>query len=193
MRHPIVLDLETKHTFREFDDHKKLGISVVCIYDYKDQQYKSFLENQLNLLFPILENCSKVIGFNINSFDMPVLQAYYPGKITQFKTFDLLDDIRVILGRRLALNDLVKATLGLKKTGHGLQAIELYKEGKIDELVSYCTDDVRLTKAVMDYGIENREIYYLDYDGKRTIRVDWARHIKPEIGNKENIELTLPF
>lgn len=193
MRYPIVLDLETKYTFRDFDDHKKLGISIVCIYDYKDQKYKSFLENELNELFPIIENCSKVIGFNINSFDMQVLQAYYPGKITQFKTFDLLDDIKSILGRRLALNDLVKATLGEKKSGHGLYAIELFKEGKFDELRSYCMDDVRLTKGVMDYGIENREIYYLDYDGKRTIRVNWSRHIVPENGNADNIELTLPF
>lgn len=194
MRYPIVLDLETKHTFREFSDHKDLKISIVCIYDYKDQKYKSFLENELNLLFPIIENCSKVIGFNINSFDMQVLQAYYPGKITQFKTFDLLDDIKSILGRRLALNDLVRATLGQKKSGHGLQAIELYKEGKIDELREYCLDDVRLTKEVMDHGILNKEVYYLDYDGKRTIRVDWGRHIKEESGKTDgNIELTLPF
>ena len=193
MRYPIVLDLETKYTFRDFDDHKKLGISIACIFDYKDNQYKSFLENELNQLFPILENCSKVIGFNINSFDMQVLQAYYPGKITQFKTFDLLDDVRNILGRRLALNDLVRATLDAKKSGHGLQAIELYKEGKIDELRKYCFDDVRLTKELMEYGIKNREIYYLDYDGKRTIRVNWAKNIEPENGTKDNIELTLPF
>lgn len=61
----------------------------------------------------------------------PVLQAYYPGNILSLSTFDLLEDIRSKIGRPTpALNDMAAATLGKKKTGHGLMAIDYYKEGK---------------------------------------------------------------
>ena len=152
---------------------------------------KSFLESQLADLYKILENASMLIGFNIVNFDLPVLQAYYPGDVTQFKTFDILDDIKEKLGHRLALDDVVRATLGKKKSGHGLAAIELYKEGKIKELQQYCEDDVTLTRQLFDFGVENGEIYYMDHMGKATIKVDWKRVFAEK--EKNDISLTLPF
>ncbi len=191
MAHPVVLDLETKHTFREFSEHKKLGITTVALYDYGDEKMYSYLETELTDLYAKLEKASFIIGFNIVSFDLPVLQAYYPGDVTQFKTFDILDDIKEKLGHRLALNDVVNATLGLKKSGHGLQAVELYKEGKIKELQQYCEDDVDLTRKLFDYGVEHGEIYYMNHTGKATIRVDWKRQVAKTTG--KDISMTLPF
>lgn len=192
MRYPIVLDLETKYTFRHYSDPKKLGISVAGIYDYKDNQLKSFFEKELPKLYPLLENASLIVGFNINSFDLPVLQGYYPGDVSQFKTIDILEEIKKILGRRLALDDIVKATLGKKKSGHGLQAINYYKEGKLEELRKYCLDDVLLTKEIFDYGVKNGVLYYLDVSGKAPIKVDWKKNLE-EAEEKNDISLTLPF
>jgi DEAD/DEAH box helicase domain-containing protein len=191
MRYPVVLDLETKHTFRDFSDHKKLGISVVGLYNYKDDTLKAYMEDEISDLCRVLEDASHIIGYNINTFDLPVLQAYYFGNISQFKTFDLLDDIRLIIGRRLALNDLVKATLEKGKSGHGLHAIDLYKEGKWEELKSYCLDDVSLTKELFEYGVKHGEVYYLDVAGKTTIRVNWAKYTREQ--KSEDVSLTLPF
>lgn len=192
MRRPLVLDLETKYTFRQYSDPKKLGISVVGVYDYKNEVLKSFFENELMRLYPLLENASFLIGFNINSFDLPVVQGYYPGNTSQFKTLDILEEIKNVLGRRLALNDIVKATLGKKKSGHGLQAINYYKEGKLEELKKYCLDDVVLTKEVFEYGVKNGAIYYKDVSGKVAVKVDWKKYLKDE-GKKDNVSLTLPF
>ena len=72
---PVVLDLETKYTFRDFSDHRKLGISVAAIYDYRDNTGKYFFEKELSKLFPILESSSYIIGYNINSFDIDKLHA----------------------------------------------------------------------------------------------------------------------
>jgi DEAD/DEAH box helicase domain-containing protein len=188
---PVVIDLETKHTFREYDDPKKLGVTVIAVFNYKNNQQNIFTEKELNNLFPILENCSYIIGFNINNFDLPVLQAYYPGNINYFKTFDILDDIKNILGKRLSLNDVVKATLDKKKTGHGLQAIDFYKKGKWEELKKYCLDDVMLTKELFDFGVNNKKISYLNENGKIDIAVDWGKYLEDEGTN--NIPLTLPF
>ena len=188
---PVVLDLETKYTFREFSDPKKLEVTVAVLYDYKDHSLSSFFKKDLSKLFFILESASYTIGYNINSFDMQVLQAYYPGDVTHFKTFDILEDIRKILGKRLALNDVVYATLGKKKSGHGLHAIELYKEGKLEELKNYCMDDVRLTSELFDYGVKNNNIFYLNETGKTEIKVNWNKYIEEEKGS--DMPLTLPF
>lgn len=189
---PVVLDLETKHTFREFKEHRQLGISIAVIYDYKDNQGKAFLEGEIRKLFPILESASYIIGYNSRSFDIPVLQAYYPGDTAHFNQFDILEDIKERLGRRLALNDVVFATLGKKKTGHGLMAIDMYREGRIDELRDYCLNDVLVTKELFDHGVKHGEINYIDETGKHSLKVEWKKYIE-EQGEKRDMPLTLPF
>jgi DEAD/DEAH box helicase domain-containing protein len=188
---PVVLDLETKKIFREEPDTQKLGITVVAIYDYKDNTQRIFTEKELGQLFPILESASYIIGYNVRHFDVQVLQGYYPGSVENFPTFDIMDDVRDKIGRRLSLNELISTTLGLKKTGHGLQAIEFYKEGRWDELKKYCMDDTMLTKALFEYGIKNREVFYLNEVGKISIKVDWQKYLDGQESN--DMPLTLPF
>lgn len=189
---PIVLDLETKYLFRDVNkDSKKLGVSVVGIYDYKDKQTKTFLESELNKLFKLLEDCSYIIGFNVKSFDLEVLQPYYPGDISKLPVFDILDYFKEKVGRRLGLNDIAFATLGKKKTGHGLMAVEYFKEGKIAELKKYCLNDVILTKELFEYGIRHGEIFYLNEVGKISVPVDWKKYL--ESPGKQDTHLTLPF
>ncbi len=192
MRAPVVIDLETKKTFREVKDNKDLGVSMLGLYNYSDQKQYSFEEKDLPKAFPLLEGASIVIGFNIISFDLPVLQPYYPGKVGDFKTFDIIDYVKDSIGRRLSLNDLVWATLGKKKSGHGLLAIEYYRAGKIDELRSYCMDDVMLTKELFDYGALRNEIVYLNERGKVSIPTnDWKKYLIPD--DDDHSHLTLPF
>ncbi len=190
-KHPVVLDLETKYTFREHTDPRKLGITVVAIYDYQNGEGRVFLESELSKLFPILENASYLIGFNIKSFDMQVLSPYYPGDISNFPVFDILEDIRAKIGRRIGLNDLISATLGKKKTGHGLMAIEFFKEGRWEELKKYCMDDVDVTRQLFDHGVEAGEVNYLNETGKVTIHVDWKKYL--EEAPQKDTPLTLPF
>jgi 3'-5' exonuclease len=192
MHLPVVIDFETKYTFREFSDPKKLEISVAGAYNYATDELKAFTEDQLPDLFKWLENASCVIGFNIIDFDLPVLQAYYPGDVTSFPVFDIMADIKTILGRRLSLDSLVKATLNTQKSGHGLLAVEYFKQGKMEELSAYCKDDVSLTRQLFEYGIEQKEIWYLSPQGKSKIAVSWAKHMKKQ-DHLEDRSLTLPF
>jgi len=189
---PLVLDLETKYTFRQQPDPKKLGISVAAIYDYRDSQGKVFLESELNKLYPLLESASYIIGFNVRSFDLAVLQGYYPGQVEQFGVFDILEDIRDKIGHRLSLNDVLSATLNKKKTGHGLQAIGYFENKEFDKLKKYCLDDAVLTKEIFDYGVKNNKIYYFNETGKATIKVSWKKYLEEDRGNND-ISLTLPF
>lgn len=188
---PVVFDVETKHTFREFDDPAKLEITVAAVFDYKTSEGKVFTEKELPGIFPVLENASYIIGYNNKSFDIPVLAPYYPGRVESLSLFDILDDIKNKIGKRLALNDVIFATLNKRKTGHGLQAINYFREGRWDELKQYCLDDVMLTKELFEFGAKNGEIYYLDEKGKVTIKIDWKKYL--ESSGKNDSHLTLPF
>jgi len=190
MAKPIVLDLETQYSFREKDnDTKKLKVSVVGIYDYNDDLFKAFFEDELSQLWPILENASLIIGFNIKKFDLQVLAPYYVGNIAKLPVLDLLDEIKESLGKRISLGELAKATLGEGKTGHGLLALDLYRRGKLEELKKYCLDDVRLTRDLYQFGKKQGRVFYFSSRGKEEIKIDWGQK---EIKRK-SIDLTLPI
>jgi DEAD/DEAH box helicase domain-containing protein len=163
----------------------------VAVYDYKISKGKVYEEKELNNLFPVLEAASYIVGYNVANFDIAVLQAYYPGKVEVFTPFDILDDIKSKIGRRISLNEVIGATLGKKKTGHGLEAINLYNEGRIEELKKYCMDDVIFTKELFEYGVKNSEIFYLAPSGKLSIRVDWKKYLESQ--EEKDVPLTLPF
>lgn len=187
---PIVLDLETQHSFQEMgSDPKKLKVSVVGIFEYATNEYKSFREEELTQLFPLLEKASILVGFNINKFDLPVLSPYYLGDITQFHTLDILDEVEKSLGFRISLDDLAKATLGTQKSGHGLVAIDYFQKGQWDKLISYCLDDVRITKELYEYGLKNSKLYFNDLRGKKEITVNFEKEVSPE----SSVSLSLPF
>ena len=70
-------------------------------------------------------------------------------------------------------------------------AIDYYKEGKWDELKKYCMDDVLVTKKLFEYGIDKKEIFYLNETGKVTIRVDWQKYM--DDNGSGDVPMTLPF
>ncbi len=189
MTKPVILDLETQKIFQEVAGKvDKLGISVVGLYNYADDSYKAYFEKDLPGLFPILETASLIIGFNIVRFDLEVLKPYYVGDITKFNTLDLLEEIKKVLGKRIALEELVKETLKAKKEGHGLMAVNYYKEGKLDLLKKYCLSDVRLTKELYEYGKNYGKVFYQGPYGRVEIKTDWGRKLQ-----KNELNLTLPI
>lgn len=192
MAAPLILDIETKYTFRQFADPAKLGVSVVVAYDYADGQYHSYTEDRLSELFIKLEMASYVIGYNIAGFDLPVLQAYYHGDVSKLSVFDMLEDIRQTTGRRFGLNDVSSSTLGMKKSANGLQAIEWYKQGKIDEIIKYCTDDVKITRQVFEYGAIYGCVYVGVGDQRARIATSWDKY-KSTRRPSVDVPSTLPF
>lgn len=192
MTQPVVLDLETQHSFREVGGYepKKLKISLAGLYDYASDKYISFTESELNKLFPYLENASSIIGFNIVDFDLPVLAPYYVGNVAKFTTNDLLVHVQKSLGFRISLDDLAKETLGTQKNGHGLMAIEYFRAGEIDKLREYCLSDVKITKQLYEYGKQHGKVYYKSASGRTEIPISWS--ISSSIAVNP-ISLTLPW
>lgn len=169
----IVFDIETKNIFADVGkrDPSLLDISLVGIYDSETDSYDSFLEEDLPRLWNILESADVLIGYNSDHFDMPLLNKYYPGDLTRIKSVDLMKEISNSCGRRLALDAVAEATIGAKKSGHGLQAVQWWKEGKIEEIRKYCLQDVKVTKEVYDFAIQNKKVMYKDTLSKQIIEV----------------------
>lgn len=194
MAAPIVFDIETRHTFAEVkNDTRKLGVSVAVAYDYQTSKAYAFEEHELSGLFALFEKASVLVGFNSQHFDLVVLDDYYVGDLFKFPHFDILEDVKEKAGHRYPLDDLIKATLGKGKTGHGLQAVQYFREGKFKELKAYCQDDVMLTKELLDYGIKNGYVYLPTATSKNKLFVNWQGIMKDKEKQTNNTNLTLGF
>lgn len=148
----IVLDIETKNSFFDVgqENTAALQASFIGVYSYNQNTYLSFFENELERLGELFKQTELIVGFCLRRFDMPVLKKYFNFDIMAIPTLDLFDDITKTLGFRVGLNVLAEANIGLKKTGRGLEAIKLYKEGRLEELKNYCLNDVKLTKELYE-------------------------------------------
>lgn len=187
----IVLDIETQNTFQEVGayDHTKLIVSVVGVYFYETDEYKAYEEPELKDLWPRLERCDRIIGYNSIAFDMPVLNNYYAGDLLKIPQLDIMAEIQKALGFRLKLDDVAAASVGHGKTGHGLQAVEWWRNGEKEKVKKYCLDDVRVTKDVYEYGLKYKALAYTDRLGARKgIPVDFTPR-----KSAAAINLTMPF
>lgn len=170
----VILDLETQNLFQEVgsNDPTALDISVVTAYDSGTDTYTTVTIDELSQLWPIFEHADALVGFNSNHFDIPILNKYYPGDLTQIKSIDLLEEVKKSLGRRLRLDSIAEATVGAKKSANGLEAVRWWREGKINEIKKYCEQDVRVTKKVFDYALTNGHVKFKDGTRKREIPLD---------------------
>lgn len=173
----IVLDLETQNSFDEVEGRKLhlLKISVVGIYHYLEDKYRFFEEKELPELGEILKRVDLLIGFNIQRFDLMVLEPYLTIPVHQLPTLDIMQEIVKEVGHRVSLQSVAMATLKEGKSGHGLEAIRLFRQGKMDELKRYCQDDVRLTREIYEYGVKHGQISFTSKwrRNKRTIPVNF--------------------
>src|SRR3990167_9363414 len=170
----IFFDIETKNTFDEAGarEPEKLDLSVVAIFDSETDKYTSYSQEELGMLWPILEKTDVLIGFNTDHFDIPLLNKYYSGDLKKIRSLDLLKEVKKSLGRRIKLDTLAEATLGRNKTADGLSASRWWKEGKKEQVRDYCIEDVRITKDIYDYALANGHLKYKDGKDIKEIKID---------------------
>ncbi len=146
-----------------------MELALIGIHDSSNDEYSSFTVPELPKLWPILERADVLVGYNSDHFDIPILNRYYTGDLTSIRSIDLLTEIKNVLGRRIKLDSVAKATLGRGKSGHGLDAVKWWAEGKIEKVRTYCLDDVKITKEIYEYALQNRKVCYDDFGTKRDV------------------------
>ena len=173
----VYFDLETQQSADEvggWDKISAMKMSVGVTYSTTRGDYVIYGERDVENLIRELQRADLVVGFNILRFDYEVLHGYTPMDLTQVPTLDMLVYLSDKLGHRLSLDSIATATFGLEKTAEGLQAIQWFKEGRLLEIAEYCCYDVKITKLVHEYGVQQKQLHYHNRFGKKmTVPVKW--------------------
>ena len=162
---PIIFDIETQNTFQEVGGRypERLKISVAVTFDTADQAFHRYTEADTPQLALDLSQTDLVVGYNLYGFDYPVLQQYTEAvELAQLPTVDMMVEVQKRLGFRLKLDAIATATLQVGKSADGLQAVQWWREGRVEELFEYCRQDVEVTHGVYEFGKQNRYIQYYD-------------------------------
>ncbi len=189
----IVFDIETSNIFSDVgkNDPTLLDISVVGIYDSETDSYTTFEQKELGKLWPILEKTDLLIGFNSEHFDLPLLNKYYQGDLGKIRHVDILKEIRNSFGRRMKLDQIAEGTLGVRKSGHGLEATVWWAKGEYEKVKKYCLDDVKITKDIYEYALKNNALKFKEGNTIIDIKLDTSNWEKKDGGDA--MTFTLPF
>ena len=179
----LVFDIETVDAFNaEKRKPEDLNISVVGVYHYPTDTYKAFTQEEFPALWEMLREVDTLIGFNSNHFDIPLLNKYAPVDLKkEFHSIDILEAVKETLGRRVKLDWIAEGTLGVTKSGYGLEAIEWWRQGEKEKVKKYCLDDVKITKDLFEHAKEKKELTYVDLGNKYTIPINtssWEREVE---------------
>lgn len=163
-----VFDVETQRSAADVGGwHRadRMGVSVAILYDSMSDSFKTYLENDIPELIRDLQTFELVVGFNNKRFDNRVLSAYSVFNLTSLPTLDIMEVITNRLGYRLSLENLAEYTLGVKKSANGLMALQWYKEGRFEEIINYCRQDVKITRDLFLFGLKNRYLLFQNKAG----------------------------
>lgn len=174
---PIFFDLETQNTFEEVGGHypERLKVSVAVTYATTDNTFHFYREADAAQLAQDLSRADLVVGYNLYGFDYPVLQQY-TGEVNlaALPTLDMMLEIQKQVGVRVSLDAVATATLKIGKSADGLQAVQWWREGKIDKIFDYCQQDVEVTRRVYEFGRQYRYVQYYDRQYRvRRVPVSW--------------------
>lgn len=191
----ITFDIESisDSNVRGHIDVNEQELTVVAIHDSDSGECSSYFKDELHKLWPILERTDMLIGFNSDTFDIPLLNRYYPGDLSHVRSLDLLSEVQKVLGRRIRLQSLAEATLGRGKSGDGLKAQDWWKEGKKAKVAEYCIEDVRLTRELYDYALQNGVLKYKDLRDIRDIKIDTSLWQLPSATSAPAMTHALPL
>ena len=159
----MVFDLETQRSAADVGGWNRaylMGLSLGIVWDSHQQAHATYFEADVEALLDHLQGADLVIGFNVVGFDYSVLRGYTTFDFNTLNTLDILRDVHARLGYRLSLDALGTATLSTPKSADGLQALQWYKEGRLDLIEAYCKQDVDITRDLFQYGLTHGHLLF---------------------------------
>ncbi len=162
---PVFFDIETQNTFDEVGGHypEQLRLSAAVTYNTSDEAFHHYTEANVADLVKELQAADLVVGYNLYGFDYPVLQKYTQAvSLKDLPTVDLMVMLEKRLGFRPKLDTVASATLKIGKSADGLQAVQWWREGRLEEILKYCEQDVEVTRRLYEFGKQYRYVQYYD-------------------------------
>jgi DEAD/DEAH box helicase domain-containing protein len=173
----VTFDVETQRAFDDVGGRhntRKLGLSAAVTHSSADGEFRRYTEETVADLIAELRAADLVVGFNSLNFDYEVLRAYTDDPLDDLPSVDMLDHIHRRLGFRVGLDNLAGATLGAAKSADGLQAVRWYREGRIDDILDYCQQDVEVTRKLFEHGRLYKHVKYRDRSYRtQMVPVNW--------------------
>ena len=177
----VFFDLETQNLISDFNvvNFSHLKMSVGVTYNTLREDYNIYTEQNIQSLIHELLVADAIVGFNHQIFDYGVLSAYMPAlayeNLKKVKSLDMYLYIQDKIVHGISLDSVAKATLNTAKTGTGVEAVEWYRQGKIELIKEYCQNDVRVTKELYDFGCKHGYVRYIDKYSleQKSVTVDW--------------------
>lgn len=172
----MVLDVETRRAAAEVGGwHRadRMGVSVAVLYDAADDSYTPYEQDAVPEMLDRLRAADLVVGFNISRFDYAVLSPFAPYDLHTLPTLDMLTKVKDRLSYRISLDNLAQTTFGTPKSADGLQALQWWKEKRLDLITEYCRKDVEITRALFLHGREKGYLLFTNKAGQ-AVRVPVA-------------------
>ena len=186
MNRILYFDLETKYSADEvggWGNIEDMGMSAGVIWDTLDEKFHVYIEHQIQEMVDLFYRADQIVGFNHVGFDYRVVagvlfsdaheRSCLHTELAGLNNFDMLLELKKLLGHRLKLESIARPTLGTGKSADGLQALKWYKEGKLDKIIEYCKVDVEVTRDVHLHALKNGKLHYDSRSGMKTVSVDW--------------------
>ncbi|HET90209.1 MAG TPA: helicase [Chloroflexi bacterium] len=154
----IAFDLETQFLADEvggWSNIRDMKLAVGVTYSSATATYHVYTEQDAPQLIADLRAAPLIVGYNLLRFDYEVLRAYTTDPLSDLPTVDMLHDLYHVLGWRPKLDNVAAATLGETKSADGIQAVYWFREGRLDDVISYCRRDVEVTWRIYEFGRQN--------------------------------------
>ena len=137
-------------------------ITCICARDSEGESLKECDrdQNETDLIKSFLAWVKQrkdhiLVSKNGIAFDIPFILARLTMKFCDLKYYDALMlvrrchvDLHTITKKWVSLDDMARMFKCGRKSGTGSNAIKLHEDGKYEELVSYCYQDVIITEQV---------------------------------------------
>ncbi len=173
----VFFDLETQNLFEDVGgrDPSRLRLACGVTWSTARNDFTVYWEREAAALIAELKSADRIIGFNVKGFDYQVLKPYaHRLRLNYLPTLDLMENLYRMLGFRISLDALAKATLGSEKTADGVQSVAWFRAGELDKVAEYCKKDVEITRRIFEFGRENGFVCYLSRLGsKQKVQVNW--------------------
>lgn len=181
----LYFDLETKYSAEDvggWGNVMDMQMSVGVVHDTTSGRFHTYLEHEVDKLIAHLRSADLIVGFNHVEFDLRVVAGHerpVPERhplyleLRDLQHFDILLELKKILGHRLRLDSIARPTLQEGKSADGLQALQWYKEGRMDLIIEYCKQDVDVTRRVYEYALEHGELLYDSRSGIKRVALNW--------------------
>ncbi len=141
----------------------KVGMGIACIvaYEMDTQQFRVFMDDNLDAFAALLAGASHVFGWNNARFDDPLVQACWQLQIPH--SFD----IKQLASIRCSLGSVAEANGIAGKSDKGANAPIYYQRGQYGKLIDYCMQDVWVTKQLLELGLKQGHL--CDSSGTRKL------------------------